>query len=105
MEESILKGIKNRDFFGFVECDIQIPDAWPEGQERHLPPKEYFSEMAPVFCNVDVTFDNVGEHMQQYIIETDGKPFPPGRTLVGGLRAEKNHAIYFFNGTCNNIWL
>ena len=29
--------------FGFVECDIEVPD--------HL--KDYFSEMTPIFKNVD----------------------------------------------------
>ena len=41
----------------FVECDI--PD--------HL--KDYFSEVTPIFKNVDVCLDDVGEFMQQYAKE------------------------------------
>ena len=88
-ESQILKAVKSGQFFGFVECDISIPDTWPEGRERHLPPKEYFAEMAPIFCNVEVNFEDIGQHMKDHILKTQGKPFPPRRTLVAGLRAEK----------------
>ena len=52
--------------FGFVECDIEVPD--------HL--KEYFSEMTPVFKNVDVCLDDVGEFMQEYAKQHNIKDVP-----------------------------
>ena len=42
--------------FGFVECDIEVPDQL----------KEYFSEMTPIFKNVDACLDDAGEFMQEY---------------------------------------
>ena len=55
-QDQIIQYIKDGHLFGFVECDIEVPD--------HL--KEYFSEMTPIFKNVDVCFDDVGEFMQNY---------------------------------------
>ena len=52
--------------FGFVECDIEIPD--------HL--KDYFSEMTPILKNVDVCSDNIGEFMQNYAKEHSIKDVP-----------------------------
>ena len=42
--------------FGFVECDIEVPD--------HL--KDYFSEMAPIFKNTEVSLKDIGKFMQEY---------------------------------------
>ena len=52
--------------FGFVECDIEVPD--------HL--KEYFSEMTPILKNVDNCLDDVGEFMQNYAKEHSIKDVP-----------------------------
>ena len=52
-QDKIIQHIKDGHLFGFVECDIEVPD--------HL--KEYFSKMTPVFKNVDVCLDDVGEFM------------------------------------------
>ena len=51
---------------GFVEFDIEVPD--------HL--KEYFSEMTPIFENVDVCLDDVGEFMQEYAKQHNIKDVP-----------------------------
>ena len=45
--------------FGFVECDTEVPD--------HL--RDHFSEMTPIFKNVDVCLDDIGEFMQNYAKE------------------------------------
>ena len=44
-QEQIIKYIKDGHLFGFVECDIHVPDH----------PKEYFSEMTPIFKNTEVS--------------------------------------------------
>jgi hypothetical protein len=44
--------------------------------------------MAPIFCNVDVPFESIGEHVQEYIRENDMSK-DPRRLLVGGLKAKK----------------
>ena len=58
--------------FGFVECDIEVPDQL----------KEYFSEMTPIFKNVDVCLDDVGEFMQNYAKEHNIQDVPR-RLLIG----------------------
>ena len=62
----IIKYIQDGHLFGFVECDIEVPD--------HL--KEYFSEMTPIFKNVDVCLDDVGEFMQEYAKQQNIKDVP-----------------------------
>ena len=52
-QDQIIQYIRGRRLFGFVECDIEVPE--------HI--KEYFSEMTPIFKNVDVCLDDVGEVM------------------------------------------
>ena len=65
-QDQIIKYIQDGHLFGFVECDIEVPD--------HL--KEYFSEMTPIFKNVDVCLDDVGEFMQEYAKNIILKMFP-----------------------------
>ena len=64
-QDKIIQYIRDRHLFGFVECDIEVPD--------HL--KEYFSEMTPILKNVDVCLDDVGEFMQNYAKEHSLKMF------------------------------
>ena len=56
IQDQVIQYIKDGHLFGFIECDIEVPD--------HL--KEYFSEMTPIFKNVDICLDDVGEFMQEY---------------------------------------
>ncbi len=67
-ESEILKSVRDGDLFGMVEVDIEVPAQWgPEFKDRiSLPPREYFSEMCPLFANMDVPFDIIGEHMQAH---------------------------------------
>ena len=64
--------------FGFVECDTKVPD--------HL--KEYFSEMTPIFKNVDVCLGDVGELMQEYTKQHNIKDVPR-RLLIGSYFGKK----------------
>ena len=65
-QDQIIHYIQDGRLFGFVECDIEVPD--------HL--KEYFSEMTPIFKNVNVRLDDVGEFMQEYAKEHSIKDVP-----------------------------
>ena len=64
--------------FGFVECDIEVPD--------HL--KDYFSEMIPILKNVDVCLDDVGDFMQEYAKQHNFKDVPH-RLLIGSYFGKK----------------
>ena len=54
----VLSMVQNDKMFGVVRCDIRVPD------DR----KEMFSEMCPIFKNVDIPFKAIGEHMQNFVI-------------------------------------
>ena len=70
--------IRDGHLFGFVECDIEVPD--------HL--KECFSEMTAKLKNVDVCLDDVGEFMQNYAKEHSIKDVPR-RLLIGSYFGKK----------------
>ena len=79
----------NRDgrLFGFVQCDIEVPE--------HL--KEYFSEMTPIFKNFDVCLGDVGEVMQNYVKEHSIKDVPH-RLLIGSYFGKKIGISTLLNG-------
>ena len=49
-------GIMNNESFGFVKCDIHVPD--------ELIPR--FSEFPPIFRNTEIPISEIGEHMQAF---------------------------------------
>ena len=65
-QDQIIKYIQDGHLFGFVECDIGVPE--------HL--KEYILEMTPIFKYVDVCLDDVGEFMQEYAKKHNIKDVP-----------------------------
>ena len=67
----IIEKVKRGEFFGFVQCDIYVPD--------HLQP--YFSDLPPIFKNTNVSRDDIGEHMNKYCIENKLLA-QPRRTLI-----------------------
>ncbi len=89
-ESKILTSVRDGDLFGMVEVDIEVPEQWgPEFKDRmSLPPREYFSEMCPLFANMDIPFDIIGEHMQAHAL-THGLSQRPRRLLVSGLKARQ----------------
>ena len=58
-QDQIIQYIQDGCLFGFVECDIEVPD--------HL--KKYFLEMTPILKNVNICLDDIGEFMQEYAKE------------------------------------
>ena len=76
--DQIIQYIQDECLFGFVECDIEVPD--------HL--KDYFSEMTPIFKNVDVCLDDIGELMQEYAKQHNIKDFPR-HLLIGSYFGKK----------------
>ena len=77
-QDQIIQYIQDGHLFGFVECDIEVPE--------HL--KDYFSEMTPIFKNHDVSLDDVGEFMQNYAKERSIKDVPR-RLLIGSYFGKK----------------
>ena len=77
-QDQIIQYIQDGHLFGFVECDIEVLD--------HL--KYYFSEMTPIFKNVDVCLNDVGELMQEYAKQHNIKDIPC-RFLIGSYFSKK----------------
>ena len=86
--KEILDAVERGTLFGAVEVDIEVPQNWPEGKERNLPPAEYFSEMCPLFGTVNVEMEHIGDHMRTHVENFDLSK-KPRRLLVSALRATK----------------
>ena len=54
-EEGLLHGIIDGKLFGYVQCDIEVPE--------HL--RDYFSNFPPIFKNTAVSRDDIGNLMKQ----------------------------------------
>lgn len=80
--ESIVEDIRQDKIFGFLECDIYTPE--------HL--KEYFSEMTPIFKNIEINPDEesvIGKHMYEYNQSKGRKRAKKSKKLIGSYFAEK----------------
>ena len=77
-ENKVLSKIMEGEIFGVVECDIHVP----EGK------KDKFSEMCPIFKNVDIPFEAIGEHMQNFV-EQNGLSKKPRQGPIGSMFGNK----------------
>ena len=77
-QDQIIQYIQDGRFFGFVECNIEVPDQL----------KEYFFEMIPIFKNLDACLNDIGELMQEYAKQHNIKDFPR-RLLIGSYFGKK----------------
>ena len=77
-EDQILAAVLNNQLFGALEVDIKVPD--------HLKPT--FAEILPIFKNVEVSRDDIGDHMRQYAVD-HVIMFQPRKSLIGGMLGSK----------------
>ena len=75
---SAVTSIADGSFFGFVECDIHVPENL----------RDKFSEMAPIFKNVNVSRADLPPAMKEFA-ESGGFLKSPQRMLIGSLKGEK----------------
>ena len=89
-EKQILDGVLRGNLFGFVQCDLSVPDRWGKGFENFsdLTLYEYFKEMSPILCTSEVPLESYGKHMQRYVEEM-GMGKTPRVLLVGGMSAQE----------------
>ncbi|GMF14286.1 unnamed protein product [Phytophthora lilii] len=73
--DTIIDDIKSDKIFGFLECDIETTE--------HL--KDYFSEMCPIFKNVEIdpTEEVIGKHMFDYNQSRGKNMAKKSRKLIG----------------------
>jgi hypothetical protein len=64
--------------FGALEVDLHVPDNL----------KFKFAEMPPIFKNVEVSRDDIGDHVRQYAVDHDIMS-QPRKNLVGSMFGEK----------------
>ena len=90
--DSLLEG----KLFGAIQCDLNIPHQWPPSVQKRpdfkecfaqYSPKEYFSEMSPIFCTTDVPLNVIGDHMKEHA-EAFGLSGKSRRLLIGGMKAK-----------------
>ena len=66
-EAQILKAVKENQLFGAIEVDLKVPKEWGFKVDHNRTPYDHFSEMSPIFCTTDISFDSIGPHMQDHI--------------------------------------
>ena len=74
----IIQAVKEGSLFGCVECDIRVP--------HHL--KSKFSEMCPIFKNVEISRDDIAEYMKNFG-EEHGIMNRPRHSLIGSFYGEQ----------------
>ena len=60
-EEGLLQRIKDGNLFGYIQCDMAVPD--------HL--KDKFANFPPIFKNIDVSREDIGPLMKEYAEKHD----------------------------------
>ena len=65
-EEQLLQGIIDKRLFGYVQCDIEVPE--------HL--RSYFSNFPPIFKNTEVSREDIGPLMREYAEKENIMPQP-----------------------------
>ena len=78
-EAQLLRHVQEGTFFGALEVDIDTPP--------HL--RDKFSEMTPIFKNVEIERIQVGQHMQTFAEQHDIMS-RPRRTLIGSYKATRS---------------
>ena len=77
-ENQILSAIRSESLFRVVECDVRVPGA--------LKPK--FAEMCPIVKNIEISREDIGQHMQTFA-EEENIISQPKRSLVSSYFGEK----------------
>ena len=70
-EEQLLQGIMDGRLFGYVHCDIEVPE--------HL--RSYFANFPPIFKNTGVSREDIGTLMKDYAEKENIMP-QPRRMLI-----------------------
>ena len=70
-DKQLLQGIIDEQLFGYVQCDIEVPE--------HL--RSYFSNFPPIFKNTVVSREDIGNLMREYA-EKENVMTQPRRMLI-----------------------
>ena len=86
-EDSILQAVMDEKLFGALEVDFHVPDDL----------KSKFAEMPPIFKNIDVSRDDIGDHMKVYAEEKN--------MFDWKYVWRKNHGYFTFAEVVCGTWL
>ena len=81
-EEQLLQGISDGRLFGYVQCDIEVPE--------HL--RDYLSNFPPIFKNTVVSRNDIGDLMNDYARKERIMP-QPRRMLISKFISTKGTII------------
>ena len=81
-EERLMQEIKSRRLFGYVQCDLKVPE--------HL--KAYFANFPPIFKNTVVSRNDIGDLMKEYA-EKEGIMSQPRRMLISSFHLKNGTII------------
>ena len=81
-QESLLAKIREDKLFGYVKCDLDVPDGL----------KYKFSNFPPIFKNFNVSRTDIGDYMKDYTIDNDLLK-QPQRMLISSFKLENGTVI------------
>ena len=85
--DSLLAKIKDGSLFGYVQCDLVVPDEL----------KSKFLNFPPILKNTEVGRNDIGDYMKNYAIENEMLKHPQ-RMLISSFKLENGTVITpFFN--------
>ena len=80
--DSLLAKIKNGFLFGYVQCDLVVADEL----------KSKFANFPPIFKNIEVGRNDIGDYMKKYAIENEALRHSQ-RTLISNFKLENGTVI------------
>ena len=81
-QESHLAKIRDGKMFGYIQCDLKVPDGL----------NYKFSNFPPIFKNFNVSRADIGEYMREYAIENNLLK-QPQRKLISSFKLENGTII------------
>ena len=81
-QESLLAKIREQKLFGYVQCDLEVPDGL----------KYKFSDFPPIFKNFNVIRADIGDYNWDYAIDNDLLK-QPQRMLISSFKFENGTVI------------
>ena len=80
--QTLLAKIKDGSLFGYVQCDLVVPDEL----------KSKFANFPPILKNTVVGRDDIGDHMKNYVIENEMLNHSQ-RVLISSFKLENGTVI------------
>ena len=82
IQESLLAKIREDKLFGYLQCDLEVPDGL----------KYKFLNFPPIFKNFNVSQADIGDYMRDYAIDNDILK-QPQRMLISSFKLENGTVI------------